>query len=376
MSQSFTLGIEEEFQMVDRQTGLLASHVHPILEKGIPIFGDHIKAEMLQSVVELSTHVSPNVAALRLDLQQKTAALAQLLAEDGLLLVRAGTHPIEHWSHQLRTHHPRYEELAEEFQDVAQSILIFGLHVHVGIDDHEIAIPIMNQLRTWLPHMLAISTNSPFWVGRKTGLKSYRAIVWKRFPRSGIPPLFSSTAEFDHYTENLIRTGCIDNAKKIWWDIRPHPFFDTIEFRVFDMPPTTEDSIAIAALCQALVAKLIWLYKHNLQTCVLPTHLIEENKWRVARYGLDAPIVDFIQNRQLSMRQALHELFDFVDDMLDDFDTRREINYLRTLVDSPHGTGADRQIAIYQETGSIQAVIEYLMQQSRIDRACPPAAIP
>jgi carboxylate-amine ligase len=229
----------------------------------------------------------------------------------------------------------------------------------------------MNQLRTWLPHMLALSTNSPFWINRNTGMKTYRSIVWKRFPRSGIPPLFTSTAEFDRYVEDLILTGCIDNAKKVWWDIRPHPFFNTMEFRIFDMPATPEDSIAIAALCQALVAKLVWLYKRNLQTVVLPTYLIEENKWRVTRYGLDAQIVDFQQKRLLSMRQSLHELFDFVDDVLDDLGTRREIFYLRTLVDSPQGTGADRQLAIYQETGSIQAVIEYLLQQSKASIQVP-----
>ncbi len=371
MSQSFTLGIEEEFQMVDRQTGLLTSHVHTILEKAVPILGDHIKAEMFQSFVELSTDVCPNVAALRLDLQQKTAKLAQLLEEDGLVPVRSGTHPIEHWSHQQFTRDQRYEELQEEFQDAARSILIFGLHIHVGIEDHEIAIPLMNQLRTWLPHLLALSTNSPFWINRNTGLKSYRTIVWKRFLRSGIPPQFTSTAEFDRYAEYLIVNGCIDNAKKIWWDIRPHPFFKTIEFRVFDMPSTSEDSIAIAALCQALVAKLVWLHKRNLQTCVLPTELIEENKWRAARYGLDAEIIDFLQNRRLSMRQSLHELFNFVDDMLDDLDTRREIHYLRTLVDSPYGTGADRQIAIYQETGNTQAVVEYLLQRSKASIRIP-----
>jgi glutamate---cysteine ligase / carboxylate-amine ligase len=239
------------------------------------------------------------------------------------------------------------------------------LHVHVGIENHEIAIPLMNQLRTWLPHLLALSTNSPFWVNRNTGLKSYRSIVWKRFPRSGIPPLFTSTAEYDHYVEKLVLNGCIDNAKRIWWDIRPHPFFGTIEFRIFDMPATSEDSIAIAALCQALVVKLSRLYKRNMQTCILPTHLIEENKWMVARYGLDAEVVDFTQNRRLSMRESLRELFDFVDDVLDDLNIRNEIHYLHALVDSPFGTGADRQIAIYQETGDIQAVVAYLMQQSK-----------
>jgi carboxylate-amine ligase len=366
MSHSFTLGVEEEFQLVDKHTGLLVPHIHKILERGTPLFGDHLKAEMLQSVVEISTQVCPNIASLRLDLQQKTVALARLVEEDGLTLIRAGTHPIAHWSHQLRTLNKRYEELEDEFQDLGRSILIFGLHVHVGLENHKIAVLLINQLRTWLPHLLALSSNSPFWMQRNTGLKSYRTIVWRRFPRSGIPPIFTSTDDFNKYVDSLILHGCIDNAKKIWWDIRPHPFYNTIEFRVFDMPATSEDSIAIAALCQALVAKLYWLYKRNVQIVVVPDYFIEENKWRVARYGMDAVVVDFTQKRLLSIRQALHELFDFVDDVLDDLDIRCEINYLRTLVDDPLGTGAERQLAAYKRTGNIQSVIEYLVQESRV----------
>lgn len=364
MAPRFTLGVEEEFQIVDRVTGQLASHVHPILERGEALFGEFAKPEMLQSMVELITGVCTNISALRLDLRNKRNMMGQLLAEDGLTLVSSGTHPSGHWRDQQRTNHIRYEEIEEEFQDVARSILICGLHVHVGIDRHEIAVPLMNQLRTWLPHLLALSSNSPFWIGRYTGIRSYRAIVWKRFPRSGLPSVFDSTASFDQYVAHLIRTGCIDNAKKIWWDMRPHPFFDTVEFRICDMPATFEDTIAIAALCQALVAKLTWLYGRNLLTPTLPSHYIDENKWRAARYGLDAEIFDFVQDRRLSMRNSIHELLDFVDDVVDDLDTRSEMQYIRALLDDPCGTGADRQIAVYNETGSIQAVVRYLMQQT------------
>jgi carboxylate-amine ligase len=364
MAPRFTLGVEEEFQIVNRVTGQLASHIHPILERGETLFGEYAKPEMLQSMVELITGVATDTTALRVDLQNKRNMMTQLLAEDGLTLVSSGTHPSGHWRDQLRTEHIRYEEIEEEFQDVARSILICGLHVHVGIDRHEITIPLMNQLRTWLPHLLALSSNSPFWIGRYTGIKSYRAIVWKRFPRSGLPSVFDSTASYDEYVAHLIRTGCIDNAKKIWWDMRPHPFFDTVEFRICDMPATFEDTIAIAALCQALVAKLTWLYERNLLTPTLPSHYIEENKWRAARYGLDAEIFDFVQDRRLSMRNSIHELLDFVDDVVDDLGTQSEIQYIRTLLDDPRGTGADRQISVYKETGSVQAVVRYLMQQT------------
>ncbi len=364
MTSHFTLGIEEEFQIVDRTTGQLVSHVHTLLERGAPLLGEHIKAEMLQSFVELSTGVCPDITTLRLDLQQKITVLTGLLELDGLTIIRSGTHPTAHWQEQQRTQHIRYEELEEEFQDVARSILIFGMHVHVGLEKHEMAVPLMNQARTWLPHILALSSNSPFWHGHNSGLKSYRSIIWKRFPRSGIPNTFSSTAELDQYVENLIATGCIDNAKKIWWDVRPHPFFNTLEFRICDMPATLEDSLAIAALCQALVAKLTWLYKRNLHTAILPSRYIEENKWRAARYGLDAEFVDFPQQRRLSLRDSVSETLDFVDELVDELGTRQEMNYIRALLEDPRGTGADRQLAIYHETGNVQAVTSYLIKQS------------
>lgn len=364
MTRPFTIGIEEEFQMVDKHTGQLASNIDTILAKGVPLLGESIKPEMLQSTVELITGICPTIPAARQELHHLRTTLADILASEGLAPVSAGTHPNAHWQDQEPTHNERYQALEEEYQDVGRSILIFGLHVHVGIDNHELAIPLMNQLRTWLPHLLAISSNSPFWSNRYSGLRSYRSIVWKRFPRSGVPPLFASSSEFDYYVEHLIKTGCIDNGKRIWWDIRPHPFFSTIEFRICDMPATLEDTLAIAALCQALVAKLTWLHRRNMTTHVLPAHLIDENKWLVARYGLDAEVVDFVQNRRSSMRDSIHETLDFVDDVLDDLGSRREINYLRTLLEDPRGTGADRQVAVYQETGSTLAVTHFLIQQT------------
>jgi glutamate---cysteine ligase / carboxylate-amine ligase len=223
---------------------------------------------------------------------------------------------------------------------------------------------LMNQVRTWLPHLLAISTNSPFWAGRLTGLKSYRSVVWKPFPRSGVPEVFSTACDFDTYVQSLISRGCIDNGRKIWWDIRPHPFFSTLEFRICDMPATIDDTIAIAALCQALVAKLAWLYKRGLRTPALSSHFIEENKWRVMHFGLDAEMIDFVQERRLSMRESIAELLDFVEDVIDDLGSRQEVDYLRRLLEDPRGTGADRQIALYEQTGSIDAVIQLLMQQT------------
>lgn len=362
MSSRFTLGIEEEFQMVDRSTGRLSSHILTILEKGAALFGEKIKAEMLQSTVEIVTDVCPNILAARLELRNLRAMLLRLVEQEGLALISAGTHPTGSWTEQLSMPNERYIELEEELQDIARSILIFGLHVHVGVESRDLAISLMNQLRSWLPHLLALSINSPFWGGRFTGIKSYRSVVWRRFPRSGVPELFPCWADFDRYVQSLIAARVIDNGKKIWWDIRPHPFFETVEFRVFDMPATMEDTLALAALCQALVAKLTWLHKRGMTMHVLPRYLIEENKWQAMRYGLDAELIDFVQGRRVRMRDAIGELLDFVDDVLDDLGSRREIGYLRMLLDDPRGTGADRQIAVYRQTGSIDEVTRYLMQ--------------
>ncbi len=363
-SPRFTLGIEEEFQLVDRQTGELSQHVLTLLEKGAAQFGEKIKPEMLQSTIELITDVCPNITAARLELLHLHTALLRLVEQEGLTLISAGTHPAGSWLEQQSTPNPRYLEIEEELQDVVRSLLIFGLHIHVGVDSFELAITIMNQLRTWIPHLLALSSNSPFWHGRYTGLKAYRPVIWRPFPRSGISEPVASWREFEAYVHSLAQAGLIDNAKSIWWDIRPHPFFKTVEFRVFDMPATLDDTIAIAALCQALVARLTWLHARGMATHILPRHFIDENKWRAMRYGLDADIFDFVHGRKLRMRDDISDLLDFVDDVLDDLGSRREIDYLRALLADPRGTGADRQIAVFEQTGSIQAVTRFLMEQT------------
>src|SRR5216684_467129 len=364
MAGRFTIGIEEEFQLVDRDTGQLSPKIITIMEKGLPIFGEQIKPEMLQPTIELISKIYPDIVVARQETRRLRGQLAILLAEAGIAPVSAGTHPEARWMDQPVTPSERYDQIQEEFQDVGRSILIFGLHVHVAVENDEIAVKLMNQLRTFLPHMLALSSNSPFWAGRLTGLKSYRAVVWKRFPRSGLPDAFPTLYDYQLYVQSLVKTGCIDNAKKIWWDIRPHPFFGTVEFRIFDMPSTLNDVMGIAALCQALVAAYSWRYKHSIEGHVLPRHLLEENKWRAMRYGLDAEIVDFERERILNMRDSIHELLDMVDDVVDDLGSRQDLDYIRQLLDDPRGTGADRQIALYKETGNLHAVTHFLMQRT------------
>lgn len=364
MPDRFSLGIEEEFQLVRRTTGELCSSAQSVLDKGASYLSEKIKPELLQSMLEFVSTVLPDITAARTELYTTRALLSRLAAEEGLALVSAGTHPTAQWIDQERTQSKRYIEMEEEYQDVARSILIFGLHVHVGIEDKEIAIKVMNQVRTWLPQLLAISSNSPFWLARLTGLKSYRSVVWKRFPRSGMPEIFASWQHFDKYVQNLVEMNCIDNGKKIWWDIRPHPFFDTIEFRICDMPATIEDTLALAALCQALTAKLTQLNEAGKDVPQLARDYIDENKWRAMRYGLDAEVIDFVQRRLISMRDSVRELLDFVDNVVDGLGSRREMDYLRALMDDPQGTGADRQIALYKRSGNIEQVCQFLIEQT------------
>jgi glutamate---cysteine ligase / carboxylate-amine ligase len=363
-TKAFTLGIEEEFQMVERETGQLSSRIHSILPKAEPVLGTHVKAEVQQSTIELVSDVLPDIPSARRQMRDLRASLAQILAEENLALISAGTHPNALWQEQPTTQIGRYTALEEEFQDASRSILVYGLHIHVGVEDPELAIILMNQVRSWLPHLLALSTNSPFWAGRLTGIKSYRSVVWRNIFRSGIPEVFSSRYDYDHYVQRLIQAGHMENGTMIWWDIRPHAFYPTLEFRICDMPATLDETIALAALCQALVAKLTWLHQHHLSMHVVPRYFIEEHKWHASRYGLDAGVFDFVQGRRLTMRESIVELLDLVDDVLDDLGSRREILYLRTLLSSPHGTGADRQIRVYRKTEDTADVIQYLMQQT------------
>lgn len=359
----FSLGIEEEFQSVDSQSGELRSSITTLFEKGRGIFGERLHAEWAQSMIELTSSVCPDIHAARAELTQTRLSLAQLMAQEGLRPISAGTHPTSLWQTQEKTDRPRYHYLEQEYRDVMRRRVLFGLHIHVGgIHDQEATLRLINQLRAWLPHLLALSSNSPFWAGRFTGIKSYRSVVWQSgVPRSSVPDIFPSLAEFTRYIDDLTAMHCIASGKDIWWYVRPHFLYKTIEFRICDMPATLEDTLALTALCQAMVAKLAWLDQRQQSMPVLPRHYIEENLWRAVRDGLDAQVADFVRKRTLSMRASLHELLDLVDDVVDDLGSRREMNYLRALLEDPCGTGADRQITAYRMRENTQDVIRLLL---------------
>ena len=355
-----TLGIEEEFQIID-QEGQLRSHIETLLAEAVPLLGEDVKAEMLQSVVEVATPVCQDTHEARRQVTRLRREVSRLLAPFALRIASAGTHPFANWQEQEITDLERYKMLEEEMQDVIRELLIFGMHVHVAIPDPELRIEVANEARYFLPHLLALSTSSPFWMGRQTGLKSYRSVVWSRFPRTGIPPEFASYDEFDNYTELLVRTGSIDNGKKVWWDLRPHCIYPTLEFRICDAATKVDEAICLAGLIQAICAKLIKLRRSNLGFRKYLPNLIAENKWRALRHGLDGQLIDFGKAAEVPMRQLALELLEFVDDVLDEMGSRSDVEYLHTIL--AEGTSADRQLATYRQTGSLQAVVERLAEE-------------
>ncbi|WP_234734001.1 carboxylate-amine ligase [Tellurirhabdus bombi] len=359
---TFTLGIEEEFQTIDPETRDLRSHMSKIVEGGQIVLHERVKAEMHQAVVEVGTNICTNIEEARREVTYLRQMIVDLADRQNLKIAAAGTHPFSDWQAQLITPNERYDKLIEEMRDVARSNLIFGLHVHVGITNRNEGLQIMNAVRYFLPHIYALSTNSPFWCGRNTGFKSYRSKVFDKFPRTGIPDYFNSAAEYDDYINLLVKTGCIDDGKKIWWDIRLHPYFDTIEFRICDVPMRVDETICLAALMQALVAKIDKLHRQNLNFRPYRRLLINENKWRAARYGIESQLIDFGKQIEVPYATLAQELLDFVDDVVDDLGSRHEIEYINTILQ--RGTGADRQLAVFNETNSLNAVVDYIVEET------------
>jgi len=360
---SFNIGIEEEYQTIDPVTRDLRSHLGAeIVEKGKTLLKEAVKAEMHQSVIEVGTGVCKDVGEARAELAQLRGQIIRLAGENKLKVAAAGTHPFADWREQDIYPAERYDTIVEDLQMVARENLIFGLHVHIGVEDREEAIALMNEARYFLPHILALSTNSPFWIGMDTGLKSYRCKVFDKFPRTNIPDAFSSWGEFESFVNLLVHTNCIDDAKKIWWDIRPHPNFPTLEFRICDVPMRIDETIAIVALIQATLAKLHRLHEANQGYRLYGRALIMENKWRALRYGLDGDLIDFGKKTEVPLRSLMEEYLDFVDDVVDELGSRAEVGYIRTMLE--RGSGADRQLAVYRQTGDLTRVVDYIIEET------------
>jgi carboxylate-amine ligase len=363
MFEQFTLGIEEEFQIVDPKTRELKSHVSEILDEGKLLLGEQIKPEMIQSMIEVGTGVCANIAEARADISKLRCIISTLARKKGMEIVAASTHPFSKWSEQEIYEGDRYKLLVDELQMVARSLLIFGVHVHVAVRELDRRIHIMNAARYFLPHVLAMTTSSPFWLGFNTGLKSYRCEVFKKFPRTEIPDHFESFQQYQSYVDLLIKMNCIQDATKIWWDVRPHCKFPTLEFRICDIPTRVDDTIAVAALFQAIVAKLHTLIDKNLGFRLYHRRLIQENKWRAIRYGLDGMLLDLGKQKEVPVKDLIRELLEFVDDVLDPLDSRKEVEHIHTILD--RGTSADEQLKVWESSGhDLNAVVDMLIART------------
>jgi glutamate---cysteine ligase / carboxylate-amine ligase len=356
--KTFTLGVEEEYMVIDPVTKELRSHEQKIVHEGQKIIKDKVKAEMHQAVVEVGTDICKDIDEAYTDISSLRKTISGIAGSLGLSMGAAGTHPFSHWQSQLITDHARYEEIVNELQEAARSNLIFGLHVHVGMQSREMANHIANSTRYFLPHVYALSTNSPFWEGRLTGYKSFRTKVFDKFPRTGIPETFDSIEAYDNYVKLLMKTNCIDNAKKIWWDLRVHPFFNTVEFRICDVPLTVEETTCIAALFQAICAKIYKLRSQNMNFIQYSRALINENKWRAGRYGIDGKLIDFGKEEEIDTRVLLYELLDFVDDVVDHLGSRHRLAYVHKILEG--GTGADRQLKVYEKSSNLVEVAKFI----------------
>ena len=359
-----TLGIEEEYQIIDPETRELKSFIQEFLEQGQLVLQDQIKSEFLQSQVEVGSQICRNVHEARIELTRLRRSVHSLAETNGLRVCAASTHPFSQWLKQDVTLSERSMKLEEDMGELARRLLIFGMHVHVGIEDKELMMDVMNQVRYFLPHILALSTSSPFWDGRDTRLKSYRSVVFESLPRSGLPPSFKSYADYQSFVDTLVKTGCIDEPSKIWWDVRPHSKFPTLEFRIADICTKVDEAICLAAMIQAIVAKLIKLRANNQSWRLYRHHLIEENKWRAVRYGIDGKLIDFGLQRDVPTRFLAAELLTFVDDVVDDLGSRSEVEYIHTIL--AEGSSADRQLQTYRRTGDFKAVVDQLIEETRL----------
>lgn len=375
-SPSLTIGIEEEYQIIDPETRELKSFITQFMESkegAMEIKKGELKAgvkpELHASMVELGTPVCQNVAELKDALYNQRAAIFELAEQRGLQIAAASTHPFSHWLGQEISPYDRYMKTVEDHQVIAQRMLIFGMHVHIGVEDRDFAIDCMNTVRYTLPHILALTTSSPFWAGRHTGMKSYRSIVFEDLPRTGLPESFTSWADFDRFVQRLVNTGCILDGSKIWWDVRPHYSFPTIEFRVPDICTRAEDAVAVAGLLQAIVAWMWDLRRRNMTFRSYRRDLIQENKRRAVRDGLDGLMIDFGKEEEAPARQLVRELLSLVDEQIDELGSRDEVEVIYRILEE--GTSADRQLRVYKANGgdanrqeALRAVVDHLVAET------------
>jgi len=373
---SFTLGIEEEYLLVDRSTMDLVSDPPPtIMKECQSLTQRQVSPELLRSQIEVGTKVCTTIAEAREDLARLRGIVIEAAGREGLSPMAASTHPYGLWLEQKHTPVERYRDLTTELQAAARRLLVCGMHVHVGIEDDELRIDLMNQMRYFVPHLLAMSTSSPFWEGVDTGLKSYRLTIFDALPRTGLPKRFESFAEYDRHVKILVNAGLLEDATKIWWDIRPSARYPTLETRIFDVCTRMEDAIALAALTMCILRMLYRLRIKNQRWRIYNAMLLNENRWRAMRYGTDDSLLDLARGALVPFSDLLEEILAVVAKDAEALDCEAEVMHLREIV--ARGTSAHRQVEVYEQAkkdgagkkDALRQVVKYLIDETAKDVA-------
>ena len=343
----FTMGVEEEYLLVDKQTrALVIDPPESLMQTCMDRCGSQVTSEFLRSQIEIGTKVCNNVQEAHEDLRRLRRIVIDVANEHGLAPIAASTHPFSSWVDQKQTAKDRYEALTHEMQGAARRLLICGMHVHVGIDDDELRIDLMNQLSYFLPHLLALSCSSPFWEGRDTGLKSYRLTVFDALPRTGIPERFASYSEYQRHIRVMMDAGLIEDATRIWWDLRPSARFPTLETRVMDVCTRLDDSVALAALLVCILRMLYRLRTNNQRWRIYTPMLIRENRWRAMRYSFDAGLIDLAKGKVVPFEDLLDEILALVAEDADALGCTAEVGHVRDIL--VRGTSAHRQLKVFE----------------------------
>lgn len=368
---AFTIGIEEEYLCVDRETrDLIKAPPQEMWDSLREVVGPQVTHEFLRAQIEVGTKVCTSVAEAREDLATLRRDLSSVVGEYGGAIIASSTHPFANWEQQETTPEPRYRRLQADYQQVARQLVVCGMHVHVGVEDPHLRIDLMNQMRYMLPHLLALSTSSPFWDGTPTGLLAYRLVIFQNLPRTGIPEEFDSWGEYERFVAILVEAGLIEDATKLWWDIRPSNRYPTIEMRVSDVCTRLDDAMTVAALYQCLLGYLYRLRRQNQRWRSYPPMMIEENMWRAQRYGTDGSLVDFGRGVLVPFSELVEEFIEILAQDAIEFDVREELRHARTIVRD--GTSAHRQIAVYEKALSdgadnqeaLRAVVDHLIEDT------------
>jgi carboxylate-amine ligase len=359
-----TLGVELELQLVDCGTGALANSIQDILHRVPEKWAGYIKPEFMQSYCEINTGICSTVKDVENDLTEKVQWASELAEELGLCFVWAGTHPFSRWEHQKITPGDRYQWLLHQMQDVARRMLIFGLHVHVGVDSGDKAIHMCDRLLRHIPTLLALSANSPLWCGRDTGLESYRSKIIEALPTAGLPQMMRNWSEYVWLIDHLIKTKFISSIREIWWDVRPHAGFGTVEMRVMDMPMNMRHTLGMVALTQSLVACISEQIDNGAYLYDSHPMIAKQNKWQAGRFGMDATLVDFDTMQAVPVRTTARRLIEMVSPHADQLGCLQQLHYLDDIIEN--GTGAARQRKVYEQSGDTRAVVNFLIEQGQM----------